>query len=396
MRQDTRYLLWNTTSLLFAYMVVAIPLPVISVFVTHELGFPNSLGGLAVGVTYLTAIFSRGFSGRLADRIGGKACMAYGLPIYALACVVCFAAAMLTLYPVLGLGFLLAGRLILGVGDSLVSVGMLSWNIALLGTQRSGVVFSLVGACIYGAIAAGGPLGMLCVDAFGFSGLMLLCIPLPLLGRWMISPIPAALPQTFDLSPPVQSKAAFFRVAANIWRQGVVTFSQGVGFAALGAFIFLYFANQGWRYAGLGLTCFGAGFVLMRLVFGSLPDKLGGMHVAMVSLIVAACGQFLLWTASSAEMALAGAFLTGIGCSLIYPSMGAESVRMVRPELQGTAVGAFAVFQDVAYGITAPVAGLFADRFGYSAVFMLGFIAALSGLLVAILTVLQRANKNDG
>lgn len=389
MQKNTRYLFWNTAALLISYMVIAMTLPVISVFVTRELGFSNVVGGIAIGITFLVTIFSRGFFGKLVDSEGGKACMLKGLPLYAMGSFLCFIAAKLALHPMLALTMLLGGRIILGLGDSMILIGMLSWNIALVGAQRSAQVFSLVGASIYGAIAIGGPLGMLCVEQLSFAHLALFCTPLPLLGLLMIYKVPDALPQSVNVKPHI----SFISVVKSIWREGIIVFSQGVGFAALGAFIFLYFSHNGWQNAGFGLTCFGLGFVIMRIFFGNLPDKFGGIAVAIVSLTVAACGQLLLWLAPSATIALIGAFFTGIGCSLVYPAMGTEVIRKVAPELRGTAVGAFAIFQDIAYGATAPVAGLFADNFGYSIVFMFGFIVALVGLSTAIFTALKNTAK---
>lgn len=383
MQKDTRCLLWNTAALLFSYMAVAMPLPVISVFVTRHLGLSNGLSGLAVGIAFLTTILFRGFSGRFADRNGGKACMMRGLLLYAAASAICLVAGA-TGDPAWAFALLIAGRLVLGLGESMAIVGMLSWNIALLGPQRSSTVFSLVDASLYGAFALGGPLGLLCFGQFGFTGLMLLCSPLPLLGWLMVCRMPAVVPAS------ARPGVSFLRVLGSIWRQGAIVGFQGVGFAAIGAFISLYFTSRGWQHAGLALTCFGIGFVLVRLFFGHLPDRLGGMRVAAVSLGVAAGGQLALWLAPSAEIALAGAFLTGTGCSLVYPSMGVEVIRKVQPELRGTAVGGFAIFQDVAYGATAPIAGLFADHFGYAVVFMIGLAAALVGLLIAIVTAVQK------
>ena len=124
----------------------------------------------------------------------------------------------------------------------------------------------------------------------------------------------------------------------------------------------------------------------MRLFCGHLPDKIGGSRVAIVSLAIEATGQFLLWSASEPAWALLGALLTGIGCSMIFPSMGMEVVKRVPPQLRGTAVGGFAAFQDIAYGLTGPVAGLFADHYGYASVFLVGGIAAVMGIGTAILT----------
>jgi MFS family permease len=67
----------------------------------------------------------------------------------------------------------------------------------------------------------------------------------------------------------------------------------------------------------------------------------------------------------------------------------------VRPELRGVAVGGFAIFQDLAYGATAPIAGLFADYFGYSIVFMLGLVAAVLGLIVATTSISHDHYKGE-
>ncbi len=127
---------------------------------------------------------------------------------------------------------------------------------------------------------------------------------------------------------------------------------------------------------------FGSGFVLVRLLFGHLPDRLGGTRVAFVSLAVEACGQYLLWMAPSPWLALLGALLTGLGCSMVFPSMGLAVVKQVPPHLRGTAVGGFAAFQDLAYGLTGPLVGLFADHSGYSSVFLIGGLAATLALWV--------------
>jgi hypothetical protein len=44
--------------------------------------------------------------------------------------------------------------------------------------------------------------------------------------------------------------------------------------------------------AGLGLTCFGGAFVLARMLFGHLPDGIGAIPVALVSMAVEVVGQF--------------------------------------------------------------------------------------------------------
>lgn len=372
-----RRVLALTVALFLSYLTVAMALPAVPVHVVQGLGLGNAWGGLAVGIAFLSTILTRGWAGAWSDRIGGKLAMQRGLLLYAAAGLVCVLAGWSGLSTPGSYTVLIIGRLLLGLGESVAMVGMVAWAIGLMGQGRSGQVISLVGIGIYGAFAAGGPLGLLLLDRLGFAGLMVVCTMLPLVGMIAIHWIPAVVPHA-------GKRESFWKIIGRIWKPGAAVGLQGVGFAGLGAFFSLYFLSKGWPHAGLGLTCFGVGFVLVRLCCGHLPDRIGGKRVAIVSLIVEACGQYLLWLTPGPEAALAGALLTGIGCSMVFPAMGSEVVKRVPAHLRGTAVGGFAAFQDLAYGATGPVVGMLADHWGYSSVFLIGGLAATLGLCVVL------------
>jgi len=372
-----RYVLALTGTLFLSYLAVAMSLPAVPIYVVNGFHLSNAYGGLAVGIAFLSTIVTRGRAGISTDRLGGKICMQRGLMLYAAAQMICFLATLPQLHVAGGYAVLIVGRLLLGLGESLAMVGMLSWAIGLMGHARSGKVMSLVGMGMYGAFAAGGPLGLALLHQMGFAGLMGVCTVLPLLGLVAIHRLP-------PVHPHAGQRESFWRIIGRIKRPGAAVGLQGVGFAALGAFFSLYFLSRGWPYAGLGLTFFGVGFVLVRLLFGHLPDRIGGTPVAIVSLVVEACGQYLLWLAPGPWLAQFGALLTGLGCSMVFPAMGSEVVKQVPPHLRGTAVGGFAAFQDLAYGATGPAVGLLADHSGYSSVFLVGGLAATLGLWMAI------------
>jgi MFS family permease len=371
-------LLRLTAVLFVSYLCVAIPLPVIPLFVAGRLGFGNAWAGLGVGIAFFATVFTRGMAGHLADRRGARVAVLLGLAFYTAGAMVSLLAGLLPHIPWLAFLVLAAGRLLVGLGESLAGVGVIAWGVGLAGPARSGKVLSLVGTAIYAALAAGGPLGLALFERFGFSGAMLAGASLSGLGLLAVARMAGVAPHPHGQRPP------FASVVGRIWRHGLVVCLQGIGFAAIGAFFVLYFMHRDWQHAGLGLTAFGGGFVLVRLLFGQLPDRMGGLRVATGSLAVEAVGQLLIWGAHDPLLALAGAFLTGLGCSMVFPAMGREVVHLVEPHLRGTALGGYAAFQDLAYGLTGPLAGLLADRAGYGSVFLVGGAAASAGMLIAL------------
>ena len=81
-----------------------------------------------------------------------------------------------------------------------------------------------------------------------------------------------------------------------------------------------------------------------------------------------------------------GATLTGLGFSLVFPSMGVLATQSVPPEQRGRAVGNFIAFADIALGVTGPVVGLVTQWLGIRAAFLVGAGAtcAALGLLAAV------------
>ena len=369
-------------ALFLSYMAVALPLAAIPVSILHWPGYGNGLAGLAVGIAFFSTILSRNHACAFADIRGGRPCMRSGLAIYVVASLICVLAGIGGLPHAVRYMILIMGRLLLGIGESLTIVGMLGWGIGLMGQQRAGRVLAWTGAAMYGAFAVGGPVGLAIYEHWGLGVLMLVSALLPLVGLALVHGVPPSQPHAGGRPP-------FWRILGTIRWQGIAVALQGVGFAALGAFLPLRFLHAHWPYAGLGLTCFGLAFVAGRFICGHLPDRIGGLKVALFSLLIEAAGQYLLWCAPTPLLALAGAVLTGAGCSMVYPSLGVEVVRLVAPHMRGTALGGFAAFQDLAYGATGPLAGLLADHFGYGIVFLVGGLCATGAavIILALLTV---------
>jgi MFS family permease len=365
-------------ALFCGYLCVGLPLPVIPLFIHNQLGFSNLLVGLTIGVQFLATVLTRAYAGRLTDQYGGKRSALQGAAVCALAGVLYLLAAAPGLSAALSLGVVVAGRLTAGFGESQLVTGCVSWSIASVGPQRAGMSMSWTGIAMFAALAIGAPIGMALYQARGLQAAMIACIAAPLVAA-------AVAWRATSYASPAGRRVAFHRVIGQIWREGLGLMLQGVGLSGLTAFASLYFAAHGWQDAGLVMTAFGVGFILVRAVLGHLPDKVGGYRVALWSLFIEAIGQALIWGAPDEVVALAGAFVTGLGCALVFPALGVEALKRVLPANRGSAMGAFVAFLDIAYGISGPTAGLVAGLFGYAAVYLLGAVSAVlgAGLIVA-------------
>ncbi|OWQ48827.1 hypothetical protein CDL60_02760 [Roseateles noduli] len=360
-------------ALFCGYLAVGLPLPVLPLFIHERLGFDALTVGLVIGLQFVATVLTRGYAGRLVDGQGGRQSALQGAIGCALAGLLYLVAALPEWSPAAALALVIAGRLVAGFGESQFVTGCVSWSIASVGPQRAGLSMSWTGIAMFGALSIGAPMGMWLYRSHGLPAVMVACIAAPL-AAWAVALATASYRMAGGPRLP------FRRVVGQIWRQGLGLTLQGVGLAGLTAFASLYFAARGWSHAGVVMTCFGVGFIAVRLLLGHLPDKIGGRRVALWSLVVEAIGQALVWGAPLEAVALAGAFVSGLGCALIYPALGVEALKRVPPANRGSAIGAFAAFLDIAYGLAGPTAGLVAGRFGYAAVYALGAMAALLGV----------------
>jgi len=366
-------------ALFCGYFAVGLPLPVIPLFVHEKLGFSSVIVGLVIGIQFLATVLTRGYAGRIADHQGGKRAALQGAAFCMLGGLLYLVAALPSLPPLVSLGIVIAGRLAAGLGESQFVTGCVAWSIASVRPQRAGMSMSWTGIAMFAAVAIGAPVGMALYQHIGLSAAMLACIAAPLAASVIAV---GARPY----ASPTGQRLPFHRVIGQIWREGLGLTLQGVGLSGLTAFASLYFAARGWADAGWVMTAFGFGFILVRLVLGHLPDRIGGYRVAVGSLAVEAVGQLLVWAAPTEAVALAGALVTGLGCALVFPALGVEALKRVLPANRGSAMGAFVAFLDIAYGVAGPSAGLVAGQFGFASVYLLGAFCAVIGAVLALLS----------
>lgn len=361
------------------FLIMGISLGVLPNYVHGSLGFNNLVVGVVIGLQYAATLCTRHFAGKMADSKGGRQAVITGILISSVSGIFCLFSQFLMAMPVASLSALIVGRILLGIGESYLVIGVFAWGFILVGPKNTGKVMVWNGMGMYGGMACGAPLGIFLQTQWSITTAFAALALLPAISFLAMLMLPVVqLPKQLARLP-------FYKAVNLVWKSGTGLAFASIGFAGIASFITLFFIQQSWQGASFAITAFGAGYVVVRIFFAGFPDKFGGARVAMVSLLIEIAGQLLIWSATSAVMGIVGAGLTGIGMSLVFPSFGTIAVKRVSAENRGMAMAAYNAFFDLGMGLTAPIAGLIAGQGHYSNIYMLGAVTAATSALLAYL-----------
>ena len=358
------------------FLVTGVALPALPLHVHEGLGLGAFAVGLVGGSQFAASLVSRVWSGAYADRRGAKRAVVAGLVLASVAGLVYLVSLCFVGSAKISAAILVAGRGLLGGGESFVIVGAQSWGLALAGPKHTGKVMAWLGMAMYTAFAAGAPLGSALHASFGFSAIALATTLVPVATLAAIAPLASVAPKP-------HARLDLLGVARAVAAPGLGLAFASIGFGGMTAFSVLFFVEQGWRPAWLSFTLFALAFVGARLWLGHLADRVGGAKVALIFALIEAGGLALIGFAPWGFLGFVGAAATGFGYSLVFPGLGVEAVRRAPTDSQGLAVGVYTAFLDLALGILIPALGLVATRAGLGAVFVIGAALSASAAVVA-------------
>ena len=359
------------------YLTIGLPLAVLPGYIHYQLGYSTLIAGVVISLQYISTLVSRPHAGRYTDIWGPKKVVSLGIICCMLSGLFTLAAVMLQAIPLLAVSALLIGRVFLGVGESFTATGATLWGIKTVGAIHTSRVISWNGVATYVAMAVGAPLGVMLNSYFGISGFAVVVVLVALIGLLF-----ARTRQ--DVSVTAGVRAPFHVVVRRIWPYGLGLALGTVGFGVIATFITLYFSAHHWQGAAFTLSLFSIGFICIRLILGSTITRYGGVPVSLVCFVVECLGLLIIWQAPSAWVAGIGAFLTGSGFSLVFPALGVEAVKQVEEQNQGTALGTYSAFLDLALGLTGPVAGWVAGYYALDTLYLLAAVVVAMAFILLL------------
>lgn len=348
-------------------------LPVLPVYITEQLGLGDVSVGFVIGAYALTGIAFRPIAGWLADSRGRRLVVIIGSLTTAVAGTLLFLP--------LGIGSLIASRLLLGAGEGAVFTAGSAWVIDLAPPARRARMIGLYGLSVWTGLSIGPLIGQALFQAGGFDLVWAFAIAGPLFAATFASRIP----DPFEPRPHDGKRRQL--IAREALGPGAAMALASVGYAAIASFIVLHLRDQGVGHGALVFSTFAAALVITRVIAGGLPDRIGPRHVAAVAAVLEALGLALIAKGGGLATDVAGAVIMGTAYSVLYPSLSLIVVERVPPSRRGAALGTFTGAFDFGVGVGAPLVGAVSALTDYSGGFIFAALLALIPAAAYLVTI---------
>ena len=347
-------------------------------FLTQELGAGPAEVGVVVGTFGLATVAATPLAGRMVDRLPRRYALAIGALLMAVS------SAGFAVVRDIGIG-LETLRVLQGVSYAFVltAVGTLVAEIVPRTHLNQALGLSGASMLVMNALApaVAEPLAV----AAGWEAVFLLAAAAALSSAALAARV----------REPVASLVETDGSAASLWAlltqpvardYAVVITLAGATFGAVFTFEPPYALALGRTRVGGFFVAYAVAAILVRVVFGSVPARLGSYRVARASLWLYALVVFAMALVGPALLEMLGA-LFGVAHGLFYPAVNAIAVTAVRRHERGRMMAIFTGAFSLGLFVGTTLLGPLAEVAGYPAV----FVVAAGGTLAAV-QVLNRSS----
>lgn len=341
--------------------------------------FISNLGGsdqkgLIISIFTISAAISRPFSGKLADFIGRKKVMYFGIVISSIVCL---------FYPISQtVFFFLTLRFIHGFSVGFMPTGATALITDLLPSEKRGVGMGVWGTFISLGIGIGQSLSYVVVELFNVKALFIVASILTILSSIIL----------FNVQETLDSKVKFNRKQLLI--KWVDIFEPSVLPAAIVMFlsatcsgiifvlsadisVFLKESNKGWFFMFYVIST-----ILVRLFTGKLSDIIGRRQTLTIGMLILIISMLFVGYSQNIVSYTIGSIVFGLATGISSPTLFAWTADLSHKDRRG--VGAGTMFIALELGI---MLGAFSTNFFYQNTFKTIQPTFLIGVLFATLAL---------
>lgn len=350
-------------------------------FVVDDLAGTEATAGFVMGSMAVTALVTRMWWGRLADRRGARRILSLGAAITAVSFVV------ILMWPTLTGA--VVGRLLMGAGGAGFMTGASLLSIVLAPAERRSEAASYILVSFHVGLGIGPLAAERLLGAEASSTLWIVLAGLTAAAGAITLLLPHRPGDPSAEPGPLIHPAAI--------GPGLVTLCGVFAFSGFMTFAPLYSREVGLEDVGLVFTVASLTIVACRLALSRVPDLVGPIRAGTGALVVTVVAAFLIAFWASPAGMFVGAVLLAMGLSLQSPSFMALAVEGVEASERGSTMATFTASFDVAGAIIGPTVGLIVSGVGDRPAFVVtGLVSALAIVLLQVVVAPRRRLAPSG
>lgn len=306
--------------------------------------------GLIIALFTVTAMLSRPFSGKLADKIGRVPVMMFGSAV----CFICS-----LVYPVLTSisGFLLL-RLVHGFSTGFTPTGQSAYLSDIIPAQRRGEAMGLLGTAGTLGSACGPAVGGTIANNFGLNAMFYCSSAFAILSILILAGIRETLSDKHKFHVSVLKVKGHDLFEPRVWVPCIVMGLSAYAYGAMYTMMpdigeFMGIKNKGGLFAYLTIAS-----LLVRLLGGKASDRWGRKPVLRVSTSLIAIAMLVIAFADSLGMLICGVVMYGFAQGATSPTLLAWATDLSHEHHKGRGVASLYIFMELGIGVGALTSGI--------------------------------------
>ena len=352
------------------FLGIGTVLPLLAPHIRYDLGGTDQDVGLVIGVFSFVALGGRLIAGPLADRRGRKISFLCGL-------VCCGLAGAVYLLP-LGMTGPYLARVLQGLGEACLYTGAAAWVVEVAGIERSAQALGYLSSGIWGGISAGPVVGQWLGTFHRAAGMQLALAAIAFI---MLTRVPEHYKPE-----PHEGKREW--LPRSMIAPGIAIGFVNVQYPVIAGFLILHLKTHG-NSGPVAFSAYAGLILLSRFFLGGLPDRIPPALTFYGGITCMAAGLMILSTGPAPAVAIGATALLGFGFSFPWASIASTVLRRTHASGRGSAVGILSAFYDLFVGISSFTAGWVANRFSYSAAFVMAAVALVAAAIAAKFVFLE-------
>lgn len=348
-------------------------MPSIPLYITEQLGIPQSQTGIVLSSYALAMILIRPFSGYLVDIYSRKTLLLLAFACYVLIFLGYFWVTTVILFVLV--------RFLHGLAWGLSTVSSSTLAIDVTPSQRRAEGIGYYGTFMNVAMAIGPFIAIHIYYSYGFRVLLHFAIGMGVLGLIAVALIKA--PKRPQAKPRDREKLSldrFFLVKGLpiFLNQLLPSFAWGT----IGPFVAQYGLKNHIENPGIFFLFWATGIMMSRIFAGKMVDR-GWIHAVNLSaMAIVTVSFFLFATVHNLTAFCSSAFFTGIGYGMMFPALQTLYINIGENRERGTANSTYLIGFDLGLALGMLVGGYITAHVSFSALYLVASVLNALSIVV--------------